>query len=331
MKRMLLLGCLFGAIVATLAAMAFRESSQNQSNPPAVISSISIAGKANPAATEVGDESPELVEPSEHLHSRDVVVQFGDGETAQVRFRDFDFEWINPPFHLADAYGELADKALHGSGSAAFALYLIGEQCRSVAVNSEELESSINKLYAERALYMSNRSSATVLEDQDIARHEADMRSQFERCQGLSESQRSAGRDSWLPLAAENGYLPAIDRLSWVSFERGDIAESLDYLNQAWALGSPLALGGLYEVYMNGGDGIEPDPQLATAYLYLREKLFDARHVGANFGPVLERKNAANKLELKEQMATLQPGSAEMAIDMAQKILSSNPHCCVDW
>lgn len=331
MTRTTLVGCVLGVVAAILVAMTLRESPQVTSKSSLSPPSTSVAGEHDLVALDGGEGQPQSAEAAEHLHTKDVVVHFGDSDSVQVRFRDFDFEWINLPYRLADAYGELTDKALRGSGPAAFALYLIGEQCRIVAVDEEELERSINKLYSERTLYMPNQPSGTVLEDHDIARHEADIRTQFERCQGLSEDQRAAGRDSWLTLAAENGYLPAVDRLSWVSYEQGDVAKSLEYLNQAWSLGSPLALGGLYEVYLNGGDGIEPDPQLATAYLYLREMLFDARHAGADLGSVLERKNAANKSELNEQTASLRPKTAEMAKQMAQEILISNQHCCVDW
>jgi tetratricopeptide (TPR) repeat protein len=316
-------------VAVILPATTLRRGVPREPSSTSAADELSISSSPDLAIQNQADQV--LMEPAEHTHPKDVVVDFEGEEPIRVEFRKFRFEVFDFPFRLADAYEDLSVKALNGNGAAAHALYLIGEQCRNIAVDQEEMEDIVNKLYAERMLYLPDRPSGIMLEDQDIAQHESQIRTQFRRCQGLSREQRMAGVDSWLPLAVKHGYLPAVDRLSWISYEQGDVAKSLEYLEQAWVLGSPLALGGLYEVYLNGGEGIEPDPELATAHLYLVDALFDARHIDAELGPVLRRKNLATKTELAERMASLRPSSAERAVELARQILLSNPHCCVDW
>ena len=116
-----------------------------------------------------------------------------------------------------------------------------------------------------------------------------------------------------------------------MAYENEQFDKALENLQKSWLLGSPLAIGGLYEIYKNGGGEIEKDMVTAAAYLYLHESIFDAHFPDDEIGAVTKRMKVRNATILAEQMSAIKPSEVETAIRIAREFLVSNSECCIDW
>ena len=265
--------------------------------------------------------------------SRSRKVYFDELESVRVEFRSFDKRVPIFPLQIVDGYADFAEKARNGDAASAFSLYNALSQCQRAYTDEVDLETAIEKLHATRSLALPNRTEPMVFRGEDIQNTETQLRNDYSRCKGLTDTQKFEDYRAWLKMSADGEFLPAVDRLSWTQFEKGEFDDSLASLDKAWILGSPLATRGLYELYKHGHGNIEPDKVTAAAYLYLGTALAEAQRPPGSYekGGVIERMLGRSAELLEQELLSLNQHEVQTAVSMAREILTSNPNCCVDW
>jgi len=194
------------------------------------------------------------------------LVRFDGLGSVQVSVRSYPVKMPVLSTTVLHDYDYLVNELETGNGAAGFQLYRALRQCEGSHRTVEDLESAIETLYATRMVVLSNGNRLSVLDEADLRDHETQLRNGYTKCKGLSDEQIVDEPLMWLRESADNGFVPAVDRLSWQLFEgsRRDREKAEMYFQKGWELGAHSALRGLYGIYKNGTGTIDADPVRAA-------------------------------------------------------------------
>lgn len=272
-------------------------------------------------------DSGESVEEAHSTQRKSLVILvFPDTDPIQITWRP------RPSADISldpNDYESLKAYAQAGNSYAAYLLSQLLANCMRAFATSEEMESAIDRLQqTHRIVYPDSDQEVRIADpEQTIPIAVQRIRQQFEKCAKVPASERTMS-DSWLQLASDSGFLPAI--MDQAYGEKCNEA-AIRLFEQAWHFGDAEALLAMSQRYYNNWkSGIEPtDKVRAYATLYLYTRVTEAgMGPGTGHGETAARELASIQQTLDTATADMYDHELQQAIDIAAAMIRSNPSCC---
>jgi len=306
------------------------NSSPNTTEDQANIRSSSEAGASLLSEAPASNDMSGVTTDEESALKR--YIEFPDGDRVEITFRNGSLlHQVPPGLDNGEAPGfhdRLAPLAAQGDAAAAYRLYESLRKCRNAARTEADLNDSISQLHATFSVPDQSIEGATRIlgTGTNLDLQIATMRSQFDRCRGVTEAQIAASND-YLEIAADAGVYPATLQYAQLIVGK-DPARAKSYFEIAWESGDAKAAFELAKQYRDGYSGMEPDRVTAYAYLYVGAKASELMFEGRS-GEVFDTVKAAIHEKSSRMMVDFTPYEIEAAIPIAKSLLEDNDKCCL--
>jgi len=280
----------------------------------------------------------EVIDNSSILKQEDKLLAFEiDGEAFSFPLKPLDINAFSLPDKSADyLYAKLSERALNGEVIAARLLSDFIYACGETFMDEEQHKQAMQRFVTDKIYPTANPEFAgrvIELADEEVEAILIQFQGEFERCQGLTKTQRGETR-KWAKIAADGGDFLGLQRLT--SHPETSGTERIELFEKQWLdhgyIHAPTAIAvGLAGI--DGGlssfKGVELDPKKAYAYFLISENLNVAlaRYEGADSNTINDQ---ITDYDTFESLLTSKLSASEHleAEELAKQIMRDNKNCC---